>query len=113
MSETFLLPNMRNRTVTYYHHFFLYLSGVVLGCFSGRTGRRCVALCHSAVNDEIRAVDEAGLVASQEENCLSLLDGLSETASGEVNLTAMALFSVVAKPVLEQGSAAFVSMETG
>lgn len=85
------------------------LPGVVAGRSSRRAGGRCVALSHSAVNDKVRAVDEAALVASQEEDCLRLLDSLAETAAGEVDFAAVALLNVVAEPVLEQGCAVFVS----
>ena len=85
------------------------LPGVVAGRSSRRAGGRCVALGHSAVDDEVRAVDEAALVASQEEDCLRLLDSLAETAAGEVDFAAVALLNVVAEPVLEQGCATFVS----
>lgn len=86
------------------------LSGVVLGRLSGRAGGRCVALGHSAIYNEVRAVDEAGLVAGQEENGLSLLNGLTKTAAGEVDLTAVALLLVVTEPVLKEGCANIVSM---
>lgn len=36
---------------------------------------------------------------------MRLLDGLAETAGGEVHLTSEALGLVVAKPVLKEGSA--------
>lgn len=50
------------------------------------------------------AVDEAGLIGSEEEDGLGLLDGLAEATSGEVNLATHALGDVVAEPVLEEGS---------
>lgn len=81
------------------------LSGVVLRRRSRRAGRRCVALGHTAIDHEIRAVDKAGLVAGQEEHSLRLLDGLTEAAGGEVDFAAVALLSVVAKPVLEERGA--------
>lgn len=83
------------------------LSGVVPGCLSRRAGGRCVALGHAAIDNEIRAVDKAGLVAGQEKNCLSLLNSLTETTAREVDLTAVALLLVITKPVLEEWGAEF------
>jgi hypothetical protein len=85
------------------------LPGVVPGRRSRRASGRCVALGHSAVNDEVRAIDEATLIASQEEDCLRLLNSLAETAAGEVDFAAVALLNIVTEPVLEQGCATFVS----
>jgi hypothetical protein len=85
------------------------LPGVVPGRRSRRASGRCVALGHSAVNDEVRTVDEATLIASQEEDCLRLLNSLAETAAGEVDFAAVALLNIVTEPVLEQGCATFVS----
>jgi hypothetical protein len=81
------------------------LSGVVLGCLGGGAGRRCVALGHTAINDKVCTVDEAALVAGQEQNRLSLLDSFTEATSGEVDLAAVTLLSVVTEPVLEERGA--------
>lgn len=62
-------------------------------------------LGHATVNDKVGAVDEAGLVAGEEEDGLGLLDGLAEAAGGEVDFTAVALLLVVAEPVLEKRGA--------
>ena len=62
---------------------------------------------HATVNDEIRAVDEAAFVASEEEDGLGLLDGFTEAAAGKVDLAAVALGRVVAEPILEEGGARF------
>lgn len=62
-------------------------------------------LGHATVNDKVGAVDEAGLVTGEEDDGLGLLNGLTEAASGEVDLTAVALGLVVAEPVLEKRSA--------
>jgi hypothetical protein len=64
-----------------------------------------VALGHAAVDHEISTVDEAALVAGEEENCLRLLDSLAETTSGEVDLAAVALGLIVAEPALEERGA--------
>lgn len=48
------------------------------------------------------AVDEAGLVAGQEDDGVGLLNGLAEAAGGEVHLAAVALGLVVTEPVLEE-----------
>lgn len=62
-------------------------------------------LGHATVDDKVGAVDEAGLVAGEEEDGLGLLDGLAETTSREVDLTAEALSLIVAEPVLEKRGA--------
>ena len=84
----------------------VYSPGVVARRSSRRARGRCVALRHSAVDDKVRAVDEAALVAGQEEHGLRLFDGLAEAAAGEVDFAAVALLGVVAEPVLEQRCAA-------
>jgi len=73
-----------------------------VGSFSWRTLGSGVAPRHTAVDHKVSSVDEAALIASKEENCLSLLDSLSEAASREVDLATVALGLVVAEPVLEE-----------
>jgi hypothetical protein len=63
-----------------------------------------ISLGHTAVNDKVTTVDEAGLVGSQEEDSLCLLDGLTETAGREVDLTPVTLGLVVSEPVLQERS---------
>lgn len=81
------------------------LPRIVLRRCGRRASRRCVALGHTAIDDEIRAIDEARLVAGQEENSLGLLDGLAEAAAGEVHFAAVTLLGVVTEPVLQEGCA--------
>jgi hypothetical protein len=81
-------------------------SGVVLRRSGRRAGGRCVALGHATIDDKVGTVDKTGLVAGKEKHSLCLLDGLAEAASGEVDFAAVTLLSVVAKPVLQEGSAA-------
>lgn len=88
----------------------MLLAGEVGGSFYCRSFRGYIALCHSAVYDEISAVDEAALVAGEEENGLGLLDGFAEAAGGEVDFAAVALGLVVTEPVLEERSTGKVSM---
>ena len=64
---------------------------------------------HSTVNHKVAAVDKAALVAGQEDDRVRLLDGLAESARGEVHLATEALGLVVAEPVLQKGSAALIS----
>jgi hypothetical protein len=85
------------------------VTGVVVRCLRGRALGGGVAPGHTAVDNEISAVDEAALVAGKEENRLSLLNGLAKATSGEVNFTTVALGLVVAEPILEEGSAGVVS----
>lgn len=74
-----------------------------LGWWSLRSG---ITPRHAAVNHEIRAVDEAALVAGKEKHCLSLLNSFTEAASREVDFAAVTLGLVVAEPVLKEGGAA-------
>lgn len=83
----------------------LRLFGIVVRRLSRRTLGCRVAPRHATIDHEIRSVDEAALVTSKEQDCLSLLNSLSEAASGEVNLATVTLLLVVAEPVLEEGSA--------
>jgi hypothetical protein len=80
------------------------LPSEVGGSSSGRAFGCNVGLGHATVNDKVAAVDKAGLVGSQEQDGLRLLDGLAETARGEVDLTPVALGLVVSEPVLQQRS---------
>lgn len=64
-----------------------------------------VGLGHASIDDKVGRIDEAALVAGEEDDGLGLLDGLSETASGKVHFTSVALGLVVTKPVLEERSA--------
>jgi len=68
-------------------------------------------LGHATVNNEVSSVDKAALVAGKEDDGVGLLDGLTETAGGEVNLTTETLGLVVAQPVLEKGGAIEVSID--
>jgi hypothetical protein len=86
-----------------------HLPCIVLGRLEGRSSRRSVALGHAAVNDEVSSIDEAALVASKEEDTLSLLNGLAKTTSREVNFATVALLLVVTEPVLKERGAVVVS----
>jgi hypothetical protein len=101
----------RHRTESDHSRLFgvVVVTGVVVGSLGWWAFRRGVAPRHAAVNHKVCTVDEAALVAGQEENTLSLLDSLSEATSWEVNFAAVTLGLVVAKPVLEEGSAVMVS----
>ena len=82
------------------------------GCnlLSAKVGRRLgwrslwryVGFGHATIDNEVRAVDEAALVASKEQHSLRLLDGLAEAAGWEVYLTSMALGCVVTEPILKK-----------
>lgn len=61
-------------------------------------------LGHTTINDEVGAVDEAGLITGQEDNSVCLLDGFTETSGREVNLAALTLSLVVTQPVLQKRS---------
>lgn len=68
-------------------------------------GGRRTHLGHATVDDEVSAVYEAAFVAGEEEHRLRLLNSFAETAGGEVDFASVALGSVVAEPVLEEGGA--------
>lgn len=85
------------------------VTGVVVGGFCWWSLWGGVAPRHTAIDHEVSAVDEAGLVAGEEENRLSLFNGFSKTTGGEVNLAAVALGLIITKPVLEKRSATKVS----
>lgn len=61
-----------------------------------------IALGHATIDGKVMAVDEAGLIAGQEENCISLLNGLTEASRRQVNLSSVSLLLVVTKPILQQ-----------
>ena len=74
-------------------------------CSSSQKCLKVTYLGHTAVNNKVSAVDEAALITGQEYNGMCLLNGLTETTSGEVNLTALTLGLVIAQPILEKRSA--------
>jgi hypothetical protein len=86
-----------------------HLASVVFGRLRSRTLGRDIAPGHTAIDNEIRAVDKAALVASKEQDRLCLLDSLTKTTAREVDFTAVALGRIVAKPVLKERSAARVN----
>lgn len=59
--------------------------------------------CHPAINDEIRTINKAALIASEEKHGLRLLNSFTKAPSGKVYFTAMAFWSVITEPVLEEG----------
>lgn len=81
----------------------------VLGGLSGRTLRGHIRLGQTTIDDKVSRVDEAALIASQEDDGVGLFNGFSETTSGEVDLATEALLLVVTEPVLQKGGAAFIS----
>ena len=84
----------------------------VLGGLSGRTLRGHIRLGQTTIDDKVSRVDEAALIASQEDNGVGLLNGLSETTGREVNLATEALLLVITEPVLQKRGAAFISFVT-
>lgn len=80
------------------------LAGVVCGCNRSRALGSDIGPGHTTVNDKVAAVDEAGLIGSQEQDSLGLLNSLAETAGGEVDLAPVALRLVISEPVLEERS---------
>ncbi len=68
----------------------------------GRGRKKRPHLAHAAVNNEIHAVDEAALIAGQEDNGVRLLNRLAEAAGRHVHQAPLPLGLVVAQPVLQQ-----------
>lgn len=64
-------------------------------------------LGHSTINNEVGSVDEAALVASEEDDGMSLLNCLAEPTSREVDLAAVALRLVITQPILQKRGAIF------
>jgi hypothetical protein len=89
---------------------FRVTTSVVVGRLRWGSFWSGVASCHTTVNHKISTVDEAALVAGKEKDRLSLLNRLTKSTSGEVNLAAVALGLVVTEPVLKKGSTVAVSI---
>lgn len=81
----------------------------VLRGLGGRTLRSHIRLGQTTVDDEISGIDEAALIASQEDDSVGLFDGLSEATGREVDLATEALLLVITEPVLQKGSAVIIS----
>jgi len=81
-----------------------HLASEVAGRSSSRALGSDISLGHATINNEVAAVDEAGLVGCQEQDSLCLLDSLAETTRGEVDFTSVTLGLVVSEPVLEERS---------
>ena len=79
-----------------------HLASEVAGRSSSRALGSDISLGHATINNEVAAIDEAGLVGCQEQDSLCLLDSLAETARGKVDLTPVTLGLVVSEPVLEK-----------
>lgn len=86
-----LTNNQRNR-----------LFGVIRGRRRRGAFRGNVALRHTTIHDEIRAIDKAALIAGKEQHSLGLLNSLSKTTSREMDLTTMSFGRVVTEPVLQE-----------
>lgn len=71
--------------------------------------RQLAHLGHATIDHEIGTVDEAALVAGQEQHRLGLLDGLSEASGGEMHFASMSLRLVISKPVLQEWGTVRVS----
>jgi len=57
-------------------------------------------LGHATIDNKLMPINKRALVSSQEENCLSLLNSLTETTHWKVDLAAMALCLIISQPVL-------------
>ena len=67
---------------------------------------------HATINHEIRAVDEAALIAGKKYHGLGLLNSLSEATGGEMDFSSVALGDIVTQPVLEERCAVKRKLET-
>jgi len=77
---------------------------IVLWSRRWRTLRSNVRLRHTAINNQLLAVDKAGIIACQKHHHMRLLNCLSKPAGGEVDLPAEPLGLIVTQPVLQQWS---------
>jgi hypothetical protein len=59
-------------------------------------------LGHSAIHDKVRSINEAALIASKEYDGPRLLNSLPKSSSGEMNLSAVTLYTIITQPVLEK-----------
>ena len=59
-------------------------------------------LGHAPVHNKILSVHKTAFVARKEQHSVSLLDGFPKASGGKVNLAAVTLSCVVAKPVLKE-----------
>lgn len=84
---------------------YISRSSRVLGRLGRRSLRSNIGLGQAAVNDKVRGIDEAALVAGEEHHRVRLLNSLAKATSGEMHLTTEALRLVITKPVLEKGCA--------
>jgi len=82
---------------------------VVLRRLGGWSLRRDVTPSHATIDNEVRAIDEAALIAGKEEHALGLLNGLAEAAGRKMDFTTGALGLVVTKPILKKRGAENVS----
>jgi hypothetical protein len=85
-------------------------TGVIDGCLGGWSFRRGVAPRHTTIDDEVGTVDEATLIAGEEEDTLCLLNSFTKATGGEVNFAAVALGCVVTEPVLQKRCAVIISL---
>lgn len=82
----------------------------VLGRLSGRALRSHIGLSKTTVDDKVSGVDEATLVARQEDDCVGLLNRFTETARGEVNLATETLLLIITQPVLQKWCAKYCQL---
>ena len=62
-------------------------------------------LGHATIDNKVGAVDEAALIAGQEDDSVCLLNSLTEPSSREVDFTTVTLGLIITQPVLEERSA--------
>ena len=58
---------------------------------------------HATVYHEIRAINKAAFIASEEQDRLSLLSGFPETTRRKVDFASMTLGRIISEPVLQEG----------
>lgn len=79
----------------------------------GTVNKWLIYLGHATIHHKVRAVDKAALVTGQEDHRVSLLNGLTKTARGEMHFTTESLRLVVTQPVLQERSAVIWSVWRG
>ena len=61
-------------------------------------------LRHPSIHHKVGPIDEAAFIAGEEEHGLGLLNGFTESTRRKVDFAAVPLSSIVAEPVLKEGS---------
>ena len=81
----------------------IFLLSQVLRRLRRRSFRGDICLGETTINNKVRGINKAALVASQKYNRMSLFNGFPKPTGREVNLPTKALLLVIAEPILQEG----------